>query len=619
MADPRTIYLVFASADPARVKKTFSLASDAPCWLYLGRDYLKLRRWENALGKDFRRLSFCERLQEKAAALRAPYLDWLTGLGKEYNGLSWWCSSIAEKNTAAYSLYHNICYLAIARDIWRKEDRSLLLVAESRALLRAVARQPDMGKSVSWVTTSSSLPDFFFCLLSMVYVWSRFLLSGFAELRDARVTRRGEQRRTGVSERKRILLHTCIDDSYFGDDGSARDRYFTVLPAELRKKGYDVVTMPWLCNVKRSRRDAFRWFREHPGEYLIPEDYYSLKDYLWSAFIIIRLMNMPSVNRCFQDLQIGQLIEEARRCQARNTVAARFARYYRVVERLSKEGYKVDVFIDIFENMITEKPQLIAFHKYMPRTLTIGFQHYLTFYPLWLCMFTTSGERQTAPFPKAIICSSPFTLHLFRQQGFPGDMLRAGPSLRYLHLLPPRKEPRRPKASVLVVLTLNTSVVAETMEKLFEAFPTDEGFEFLIKVHPMMPEGEWSMILGERTLPRHMLRVEGPMERWIEQATCAIMMVSTSAIEMLLSGVSVILMGRETDFDMNPLAWFPDMGRPVHTIEALRERVFRSGDPQATEAVARWDAENRERLLSCLSDEAIASFVDDYPRAVHET
>jgi len=275
------IYLTHVSSHPAYVKLRLSPhgqhAEQRVRWLFLGRDYLKMCAWELSLGQGFERIQYTRELQNIGNQWRRPYLDWIADLGKVHNGLEWWSSRIAERNTQLYSLFHDLCYLHIARSFASCTDSPLLIVAESKALLRIISFQAELKERIRWIARPLLVGEWGLWMLRMVFVWTRYIARGLLELRDAKRTKKSTKYQSSLpltSNKVRVLIHSCMDENYFNrENGSAHDRYFTVLPEELRRQGYDVVVIPWLFNLQRSRRETFRWFRQQSDQYLIPEDY----------------------------------------------------------------------------------------------------------------------------------------------------------------------------------------------------------------------------------------------------------------------------------------------------------------------------------------------------------
>jgi hypothetical protein len=579
--------------------------------LYLGRDYLDACAWEKALGSGFERLASARALQQTATELRRPFTEWIVSIGRTSpGGVRWWASRLAERNTYVSPLFRHICYLHLALAFLRSADRPLLIVADSRAVIRAIAEHPDLAGRARGRSRLREYQALCAWTLRFCAVWLLYLLRAVAEQLDARLS--GAPRLPFQSAAaRRVLLHCCIDEAALRQYGGSSDRYFTVLPEELRRRGYDVVVMPWLVNVQRSRRDAFRTIRQSPHPSLIPEDYYSFADYLWSAWQVIAQLRLARGPRSFDGCRVDVLLRDACRSAAADTSITRFIRYARLIHRLKARGVTFDIFLDKFENMITEKPQVLALREHMPGVTTVGFQHYLAPYPLQLHMFTTAEESREAPHPDVIVCNSEFTAGVFEREGFPAAKLRTGPSLRYLHLLTPSAA-AGPRDAVLVMLPLDTGTAAEMVHKLFAAFSQPDGSRFILKLHPMMTETEWRAATGGRPLPPHFTRTSEEMAECLGRAACAIVPSgTTTGIELLLAGIPVVVIGRDTDLDLNPLVWFEDTEPAVYSAgdlkAALGTLMTRPADARARAEA--WAARYRQQCLSPLNDQTVGAFL----------
>lgn len=618
---PSVVVLAHTAVAGSRAARRLrGLSSVAPVrWLYLGRDFDRLLAWEASLASGFVRVDYAERLQDVAGRLRRPFLEWMGDLGQAHDSFGWWISKINERNTFVLSLFHKICYLEIARHELTTSTAPLLVVADSLAVLRAVADQAPQGTTIVRIGRERIAIEPLVFAFRFVSRWLLYLLRSVHAHIDSRTTR-GRTYMPAPTGRPRVLIHSCLDETYFGADLDGRDRYFTVLPAELRARGYDVITIPWLCNIRRSRRAAFKWFRARQERFLIPEDFCRLRDYLWAAWMVVRHASIPGGPCAFVGRDVTTLVAESRREQYTACGTARFVRYMRFIERLKRIGFEFDVFIDTFENMIPEKPPVMALRHSMPDTLTVGFQHFMTPLPLLLNMVATAAEAAVAPHPDIIVCNSPWTKRLLSNEGLPSSKLRVGPSLRYLHLM--RSGVNAGPAGDLVVafLPIERAAALELIVKLREACGDDPCVAVRFKPHPMMPADRLAAILKKYPLKAHMSVVGGRMEDWLPKTACAVAAATTSALEVALCGVPLVLVGRATDLDINPMAWFADFPTPVYSSVALREaiRAVLADLGGAHRRARAWADEHRQECLSPLTDATIRAFIEPVAAAAVE-
>ncbi|MBI1870508.1 MAG: hypothetical protein HYS07_04860 [Chlamydiae bacterium] len=592
-------------------------------WLYLGRDYFRMCLWEEMLSqRGLERIHSGKVFQDIAMKLRRPFLDWIGRLRISHPTLRFLSSRVSEQNTALDSLYHKICYVKMGEDYGNHATESLLMVVESRAVLQSLERSLSAVHKVYVIKREGRFKVWLKWSIQMWLSWFDYLWEGMRARRDARKTRQVNDRTKESTDRPRVLIRSWVDETHFVSDLSKRDRYFRMLPTELCKKGYEVAYLPILSNIQRSRKDAFQWFRQFKNEYIIPEDFYSLGDYLWAMGIAISQVALPLKDKIFDGMDTRALFREACREQCLDRSSAQFILHYRLIKKLRAQDIKIDIFIDTFENMISEKPASLAFRQFMPHVLQVGYQHYLAPYPLWLCLFCSSGEDRAMFYPDVIVCNSLFTRNLMVSEGFSQDKLRVGPSLRYLHLFRGLVNGTDVNGKVLVVLSLEDIASYELLHKLVRAFSAKEGIIFYLKPHPMTSKECLTSWSREFALPGHMVFVEGIMEEWLDKVRCAVVSASTSALEVALTGTPVISVGRETDFNMNPLEWFSEFDPPAYSVEELREQVLKklSLSKEEQERLNAWSERMREECLSPLNEETVSAFLEskDSSRKVYQ-
>lgn len=85
----------------------------------------------------------------------------------------------------------------------------------------------------------------------------------------------------------------------------------------------------------------------------------------------------------------------------------------------------------------------------------------------------------------------------------------------------------------------------------------------------------------------------------------------TSVLEIALTGIPLVLVGRETDFDQNPVAWFSEMDKPVYSPEELRIQVIQklAISPADHEILRDWARRMRHECVSPVSEAAVSAFV----------
>jgi len=604
------VYLAHAAAQPDRIKEQFRLPLGRVDWIYLGRQFVRMLAWQQSIGSLGNRIHYSERLQELGLAWRGAYLEWTAEQARKHDSLTWWSSRIGERNTMLDSLYHAICYLRIGLEAITGTKSPLLIIAESQGILLALERYLGANQ-VTWLSPRGGLVE-----LGEQWrrhadrIWDEYLSSVDTTLKAAHDSRGGRAPLPPChAGKKRVLLHSCMDDSYFGNGGQARERYFPGLVSQLERRGCEVITIPWLYNVGKPIEEAFGWFRRHGCAYLIPEDFYTPEDYCWAASVIRSQSALLTGTQFFQNMNITELVFETQWRQSCETDLSKYVRYYRLFEKLARLGFHFDLFVDTFENMVTEKPQVLGIRRWMPGVRTVGYQHYLGLFPSMLCFFTTPSEAEVAPHPDIIVCNSPLALEQMKACGFPPQKLRLGPSLRYQHLLeaPEIKDPIH--RSILVVLPLDQAACIELMIAVVSVSSWLADCQFLLKPHPMMALDTVHSFLGGDRLPGNVRVTRDNLNECLTRACVALVTASTSAIEVALTGTPVLVYGRETDFDLNPLAWFHEFNPALRSPEELRDSIIESMT-RSDKDFLQWAVNARRRMVSPVNDNTISAFIE---------
>lgn len=614
-----TLILAHARSRPARVARVAAAAPTPVRWLLLDEDYLRQLKWRAALGHDRTVLAQDSRglppvaeliqpgplIARAAEELRHPFLDEITKLGRRHNSPAWWASRVSERNTAATSLFLHCCYLKLASE-QLASAASLVVICQSWAVLEALATlAAERGVRALWA--------------------SRRIPGGATLERAARIatriglflTRGALQAllappRPQANSPRCALLRTWVDRGSVGTGGVFTDRYFPGLAEWLERRGVAALTIPALGTYEGSHRGAWRRLRATSQRFLAPESYYRPGDYTFALREARRAARMPRGRIAVGELDVSRVFEEERRRDAydRGTLDALLS--HRLPLRLARAGLEFDLVVDVYENMIPEKPFSLGLRRYMPAARIVGFQHG-ALYPNLLCNFVSAGEAEFAPLPDRVVCNGEFFRDVLVRAGLPAERAFVGPALRYRHLW---RETRRKleaggEPTILVPLPLVVANSIELLHKLCAAL-RDVHTRVLLKPHPMAPTEKMLRTAASRDLPAHFRFVEEPMGELLPRARIVIAIASSALYEALTAGVPVVVVGREASLDLNPLAWEPGIGEVFREPAAIRAEALR--------LLALSDAElaaYRERAAAVLcrsfnpvSDETMRSFVD---------
>lgn len=586
-AEPPVVALALASQSVSRHRGR---------WIYCGQDYLDMLRWEDRLGASTR-ISYAHLISETFLGLRGRFIEWTSELGRPHgSALEWWITPLASRNTMQTPIFLHLCYLHMLLGSLRGElEKGCLIVCEDWFLLRTI--EQNLGAE-GFRVNRVGLWRLALCrafgvrVVKIIARWIIALAGQLLALIAARWTAPvAERRPEPVTGERQVLIHTCVDEGCLGSDGVFRDRFFASLSDWLTCKGYRVATIPWLYNIERSIFSAYRWFRTNRSSFLIIDDYARLSDLPGCALRILRSALIRHSDSRFGGYQIAPLLTRERVRHLASANLIRFLLYEQALSRWFRAGNRCDVFIDMFENMACERPQLKVVRQHQPAALCVGYQHAPV--PNELIGYSvTAREWSTGIFPCRVVTHGRRSAEFLVKEGFPRANVVEGPALRYTYLLeeserdPQSQAAPQPARRVLVLLPLELPSAVELLIRMLgvKDVLASERVEVILKVHPMMSVGR--LIAGARAgkLPDRWRWISGGIREALGQATVAIGVGTGAVLEAAAFEVPVICVGRELGLAYNPLDTFAEQFEICRTVppDGLAARlidILRETDP----------------------------------------
>ena len=112
-------------------------------WIYIGSNYLRMRKWEQRLGG--KQISLSEYIKDQAEQKRPDFLNWLNRQRKvNLDSLYWWMTHLAGRNTARSQLPLYIFQISALREFllnYNGIEKSILVVCEDGFILNTIRRK----------------------------------------------------------------------------------------------------------------------------------------------------------------------------------------------------------------------------------------------------------------------------------------------------------------------------------------------------------------------------------------------------------------------------------------------------------------------------------------------
>ncbi len=591
-------------------------------WIYAGQDVRLRLKWEQSLREAAPREAMGERLQRAADDLSDEFDDWIDGLGRRYNSLGWWLGQIAEKNPFVSPLFFHICYLKSITDLVQNApDRNWLVVVENRGLRRALI---SYAKNSNWKAREMSqllmeMRAFFHATLcvfnglrsrtSLVKAWIvlRYTLSKiFGEV--------GEDAPASQDRRRVFLVHSWLRDDSVNHNGNFVDRFFGVLPDQLKRRGYDIQYF-FLPTTIIARQTALTKLLRPLAErgLLFPSHrYLKWVDLLASILLPPLICWLPRRVSRFGPWNITYLLTEERWSQMWSARTSSAYLYYAFAKRLGKAGKSPYRILDTFENHIWEKALHLGIRRYGAADKVIGFQH-TTLSWNYHCYSLGSFELQCGALPDTVVCSGAFWADHLQRRGYPS--VAVGGALRFEPLPSVSRDIYRIVDVPVILVTSNAGeyLTLEVLRQVHLAFSEDSGKEIWIRFHPHLElrDGSYEQMFDGK-LPEHFHFKEEPISELLSDVNLLVYSSTVVCFEALARGIPVLSIVPETFVDLDNLRHLPHLRCAVSTPQELREKadvlLSRSLDEKAE-----WLSSTRssmETVFSPFTASTMDAFID---------
>jgi hypothetical protein len=586
-------------------------------WLYVGEGAAARIELERSLA-GLQRVSTAHPLQERAEALRRPYLDAIGALSVVNASPEWWASELAAKSPYT-RLFERLSGLAVARDLIDSGLDHCLVVCATRALVSEVDSAA-AARGIERLHIDSPLPVATVGIrsrvtgravdqlgprlpLSLVNMAIRARPWVQPTLEQSHRYRRVVLESLGATSEPlsgpgTALLLTWLDARNVTAEGAYVDPHLGWLPEALRGQGYHVAFLPRLLGTS-GFTDLARRLIGTGERFLFPD----------------LLLDEASLRRCEEsarefspviphgtDVAGVPLARLAREHvdEYRSSHAGNLA-YQPLVEELARIGVRPELLVHTFEGHAWEQALAGAVRKHLPGTRVVGFDT-LNMTRFALSRFPAAAEVGLRPLPNRIVTNGPLARDTLVAGGMPDRVVAAGCAIRYPHLFEaggeaPASADERPVALVATDASFDRSV--ELVTKAIEAFSSDSTWNLQIKCHPLVAAEAIRAALGEPSEVED-IYVDHPFRELLSNADVLLYTYTSTCYEALAAGVPPVFVQAETDLDLDQLEPFAELrwtGRTPAEVRAAAEAALGLKPEERSE----WQARAREAVRATLA------------------
>ena len=303
--------------------------------------------------------------------IRREYIELLDSIG-EYNNfsLNWLLSSVASRDIYLSPLYERCCKIAfILKKNRGKKNNFETLDKTFINVLRIYIRKKSISTEVR-------------CKVDMVQAIKNFIppIRQFFNI-SLELVRRMMSRKVPMKFEKGIVLMNIFVtpkglESEIKGEKKCYQHYYGEFEQYLTdNENKNIVFYPVFYGFK-NQSDGIKLLRQSKVNYLVPDDYLSIIDYVWIMFRSVMFLTIKIPNSSFRGVEITKLLynEIHQKSFSWNCISALLN--YRVSMKLAKSNIKFKKLIVWSENQVTDRGLTLGFQTYFPKVPIMAYKGY---------------------------------------------------------------------------------------------------------------------------------------------------------------------------------------------------------------------------------------------------
>jgi len=509
-------------------------------WFYLGKNYTRSLSIEKEISGLYSRIDIGDELQESALALRQDYIDYIGKLSETNSDISWYWTSLSERNPFISDAFLHFCYLKASTHIVKKVPGNFVIICESLAVMEcirnALASDTSLDvRSYDSALTKKLLPLREACITLKTH--GVFFLRFSVRALLARIFAFFSSRRRRTWNLSGAhAIHSLIDRRTFKNPRRYEDIFLGDLGAQLEDRKQNIV---YICNILPIFFYPFALISlmKRPEKCILADEFLSPLDALAALYTVYHQYPQVRSVPTFSDMDVSPIIKEEIKNDLHGIHPAHAYLHYLIGKRMS-EMFEFSVFIYHFENNMWEKMFCASLRKYSPNTRRIGHQH-TSINTMDTNYYVSEFEKASVPLPDSIVTIGNRARNVLIHGGFDPERVVIGGAFRYPMLLKsPKSSSESLKKKILVVTTDDVNASLELIIKCSNAFRERKNYDILVKFHPTLPVRY--VLPHLQDLPRNFSIRNDPIDTLLSESGLVIYTATSVSVEALARKIPIL-------------------------------------------------------------------------------
>jgi len=464
--------------------------------------------------------------------------------------LSWWISILSSRNPDANPFVRFLMRLLLFRDLVLRREIDGVVVnsyAEAEVLQTFLKRENRLEIKVYLKQKGRNKdyrPLFYHKIRGLaggVFEIIKYFSIVWDELIKFRRWKKADHAiRQHVPEEEITLLETYIGPFSFRD-GNYRDTYYQgIMDCLDENQKRNTFYLPTFYNLN-DPGPALKGLKASRVNFIIRERLLSYRDFAKAACFPFQFKRLRLENPEFLGFDPGPVLQKEKRRAAYHRCSIQSTIHFCFFRQLKRKGYRLEKYIDWFENQWFDRSANLAVHTFFPNVKSIGYAGYAPG-SMELNVRPHSSEVLVGVLPDVLGVIGHGFEDYFKEYAPELEVFTA-PAFRFRYLFESIHEPIKTNSDFCISIALpyyedQAMMLLLAIREIIDIFRGDErSIRFCIKLHPAVPVTR--KLISEIEGMGAVL-TEDPFEILIRQTNLLICTASSASMEALAMGVPVI-------------------------------------------------------------------------------
>ena len=354
-----------------------------------------------------------------------------------------------------------------------------------------------------------------------------------------------------------ILLDLFLLKNGFNPDMTISDRYYTglinCLDGDQKKQVYYLPTLFGL----RYPHDWFQQFQnivKSRSNILLKEFWLGWRDYLMAISQSLTLHKSITIIPKWKEIDISTMVEEELFLERGSYAISSSFLLYLSFKRYKDDGLRITGIIDWFENQVIDRALYLGVHKFYPQVETKGYMG------IYLAGYYAGSVPMSYEYQAGILPNELFVVgrkYIANKRKYCQEIkVSTAPAFRFQSVINFYQETDIQKDKIILAMPM---MIEESRQIIELAFKTvlPKKYSWIIKTHPATPYDKLLHSIPNKVINSFVF-TDRDLVDLFQEAHLLVTNASSVALEAVVSGVPVAIVGNRSGPTINPLHYIVD-------------------------------------------------------------